>query len=139
MIIRGSRVRGTRILAAGPVAAAAGQAEFTTPGTYSWTAPTGVTSVCVVCIGGGGAGTRGTSPSESSQLRRGGGAGAVGVYNSNTLQRGGDGGLYGGGGGSVGPQMIFDPDDRIGFGGNGAVRIIWGDGRSFPSTNTANV
>lgn len=63
----------------------------------------------------------------------GNGFGAVGVYNSNTLQRGGDGGLYGAGGGSVGPQMIFDPDDRIGYGGRGAVRIIWGTGRSFPN------
>jgi PKD repeat protein len=67
------------------------------------------------------------------------GYGAVGVYNSNTLQRGGDGGLYGGGGGSVGPQMIFDPDDRIGYGGRGAVRIIWGSSRNFPSTNTGDV
>lgn len=24
-------------------------------------------------------------------------------------------------------------------GGVGAVRIIWGDGRAFPSTNTANM
>jgi len=36
-----------------PPPAAAGQQEFTTPGTTSWTAPTGVTSVCVVCVGGG--------------------------------------------------------------------------------------
>ena len=34
----------------------AGQQAFTTPGTYSWTAPAGVTSVSVVCVGGGGAG-----------------------------------------------------------------------------------
>lgn len=33
---------------------ARGEAEFTTPGTYSWTAPAGVTSVCVVCVCGGG-------------------------------------------------------------------------------------
>ena len=33
-----------------------GQAEFTTAGTYTWTAPEGVTSVSVVCIGGGGHG-----------------------------------------------------------------------------------
>jgi hypothetical protein len=33
-----------------------GQAAFTTPGTYSWTAPVGVTNVSVVCVGGGGAG-----------------------------------------------------------------------------------
>jgi hypothetical protein len=42
------------------------------------------------------------------------------------------------GGGSVGPQMIFDPDDRIGYGGNGAVRIIWGAGRSFPNGASNN-
>ena len=33
-----------------------GQAEYTTSGSYTWTAPAGVTSVCVVCVGGGGAG-----------------------------------------------------------------------------------
>jgi len=33
-----------------------GQAEFTTVGTYSWTAPAGVTSVSVVCVGAGGTG-----------------------------------------------------------------------------------
>jgi hypothetical protein len=33
-----------------------GQQAYTTPGTYSWTAPAGVTSVCVVCVGGGGFG-----------------------------------------------------------------------------------
>lgn len=63
----------------------------------------------------------------------GNGFGAVGVFVSNSIQRGGDGGLYGAGGGSVGPVQQFDPDDRIGYGGNGAVRIIWGAGRSFPS------
>lgn len=63
----------------------------------------------------------------------GNGFGAVGAFVSNSIQRGGDGGLYGGGGGSVGPVQQFDPDDRIGYGGNGAVRIIWGAGRSFPS------
>ena len=33
--------------------AAQGQQAYTTPGTYTWTAPAGVTSVCVVCVGGG--------------------------------------------------------------------------------------
>ncbi len=32
------------------------EALFTVPGTYSWTAPAGVSSVNVVCIGGGGSG-----------------------------------------------------------------------------------
>jgi hypothetical protein len=31
-----------------------GQAAYTTAGTYSWTAPAGVTSVSAVCVGGGG-------------------------------------------------------------------------------------
>jgi hypothetical protein len=34
-----------------------GSVSYTTPGTYTWTAPAGVTSVCVVCIGGGASGT----------------------------------------------------------------------------------
>lgn len=64
----------------------------------------------------------------------GNGFGAVGIHVSGSLQLGGNGGLYGGGGGSVGPQQQLDPnDDRIGYGGDGAVRIIWGDGRSFPN------
>tara|TARA_Y100001970_G_C14253641_1_gene873543 strand:- start:2767 stop:5661 length:2895 start_codon:yes stop_codon:yes gene_type:complete len=33
-----------------------GQQAFTTPGTYSWTCPVGVTSVSVVCVGAGGTG-----------------------------------------------------------------------------------
>lgn len=48
-----------------------GQAEFTTAGTYSWTAPSGVTSVSVVCVGGGGAGGTGT-------VATGGGGGGLG-------------------------------------------------------------
>lgn len=33
-----------------------GQVSFTVPGTYYWTAPNFVYSICVVCVGGGGAG-----------------------------------------------------------------------------------
>ena len=36
------------------MADAQGQVEFTTPGTYQWEVPVGVTSICVVCVGGGG-------------------------------------------------------------------------------------
>jgi hypothetical protein len=48
-------------------------AEYTTPGTYSWTAPEGVTSVSVVAVGGGGGGNRGTSTNAG-----GGGGGGLG-------------------------------------------------------------
>ena len=37
------------------------QQEFPTPGTYSFTVPTGVTSICAVAIGGGGGGAGGTT------------------------------------------------------------------------------
>ncbi len=62
---------------------AVGQQEFTTPGSYSWTAPAGVTSVSVVAIGGGGGGGRngdtGQTPGgdsyfiDASTVRGGGG------------------------------------------------------------------
>lgn len=48
-----------------------GQQAYTTAGTYSWTAPAGITSVCVVCVGGGG----GTGYS-------GGGGGGLGWKNN---------------------------------------------------------
>lgn len=42
----------------GPPPAPPGQIEYTTPGTYSWTVPTGVTSICIVAVGAGGNGDR---------------------------------------------------------------------------------
>ena len=33
-----------------------GQQEYTSAGSFTWTAPAGVTSVCVVCVGAGGDG-----------------------------------------------------------------------------------
>ena len=51
------------------------QAEFTTAGTFSWTAPTGVTSVSVVAVGGGGGGYDVT----------GGGGGGLGYKNNITV------------------------------------------------------
>ena len=42
---------------AGGAGLIAKQIEFTTPGTYSWTVPTGITSISAVCVGGGGGGS----------------------------------------------------------------------------------
>jgi hypothetical protein len=233
-----------------------GQQEFTTPGTYSWTAPAGVTSVSVVAIGpgatngGGGGGLTwanglGVTPGQSYTVvvgaggftsgvpgtfyssfngtacvgnggtsgggtgglggraldvsgattfgggnggTWGGGAGGyagnggVGYGNNNTTNPGANGsggggggggnqafpnngggggtgiygqgtdGVYPGGGGSGGGTSsaggtssvsgLYGGGGVLGGtskGGNGAVRIIWGAGRSFPSTNTADV
>lgn len=52
-----------------------GQAEFNIAGTYSWTVPDDVFSVCAVCIGGGGGGAGGDG-------RSGGGGGGLGWKNS---------------------------------------------------------
>ena len=50
--------------------------SYTTPGTYSWTAPSGVTSVSVIAVGGGGAG--------GAAYWSGGGGGGGGLgYKSN--------------------------------------------------------
>lgn len=46
-----------------------GEKVYDVPGTYTFTAPDNITSVCVVCVGGGGGGYAGTRPSA------GGGAG----------------------------------------------------------------
>lgn len=54
-----------------------GQAEFTSPGTFTWTAPTGVFSVCVVCVGGGGGG----SEDSGGDGGNGGGGGGLGWKN----------------------------------------------------------
>jgi hypothetical protein len=47
------------------------------------------------------------------------------------------GGLYGGGGG--GSDDSSSSAASAGNGASGVVRIIWGDGRAFPSTNTGNL
>ena len=82
--------------------------------------------------GGGGIGILGAGNNGGGGARNnpggGGSGGASGVP-------GGGGGAYGGGGGAC-----EDDTNRSGLrGGVGAVRIIWGSGRAYPSTNTADV
>lgn len=52
-----------------------GQQAYTTAGTYTWVAPTGVTSVSVVCVGGGG----------RSSSTNGGGGGSLSYKNNITV------------------------------------------------------
>lgn len=54
-----------------------GQIEYTSAGTYTWTAPAGVTKVSVVCVGGGGT----TGQTATS----GGGGGGLGWKNNITV------------------------------------------------------
>ena len=84
--------------------------------------------------GGGGVGIYGEGNSgiggtfSSSPGGKGGSSGADGAVKTNSIT---GGGLYGGGGSGYG--------SITNNGSGGAVRIIWGSGRSFPSTNTADV
>ena len=66
----------------GPTGIAPGQQEYTTPGTYSWVAPEGVTSVSVVTIGGGGAGGAMCQNQTLPFRMAGGGGGGTGWKNN---------------------------------------------------------
>ena len=59
------------------------QIEYTTSGSYSWVAPTGVTSVSVVCVGGGGTGS-----ANQSGASGGGGGGGLGYKNNYSVTPG---------------------------------------------------
>jgi len=70
------------------------------------------------------------------------GQGDRGMYGENPWSGSGEdgnggltGGSYGGGGGGQGDSW----PSSGGVGGKGGVRIIWGNGRSFPATLTANL
>jgi hypothetical protein len=89
--------------------------------------------------GGGGVGIYGQGSNGAAVANRGFGSAIAGKAGSNgtdgggppddATSQGGNGGLYGGGGGGSNQNYAG------GTGGRGAVRIIWGPGRSFPSTN----
>lgn len=57
-----------------------GQEEFSSPGTYNWVCPQGVTAVSVLCVGGGGGGDAG-----SDTLGVGGGGGGGGLAYRNNI------------------------------------------------------
>jgi len=75
-------------------------ADFTTPGTYSWIVPSGVTSLLVLCIGGGGGGG-----SDSGTETDGGGGGGGGGIKRGTI------------GVNAGQTLIIN----VGSGGAGAI------------------
>ena len=87
-----------------------------------------------------GEGTSGSGGVGGGAVGTGGGAGSANVSPST-----GDGrmtapavrqaGTFGGGGGGIDDDVISDGQN----GGDGGIRIIWGDNRSYPSTNTADV
>lgn len=81
--------------------------------------------------GGGGTGWIGSAENGVAGGFNAPGTGGSGGGNAS----GPDGGYPGGGGGGCDD----DTNGAGGNGGNGAVRIIWGNGRSYPNTNTGDV
>ena len=110
-----------------------GQAEFTTPGTFTWTAPADVTKVAVVCVGGGGGGQ--TSQQAWNAVSSCGGAGGGLGWKNNisvtpgqsytvVVGAGGDGLSSGEGSGKWGSDSYFINSSTVkGGGGNAADRI----------------
>lgn len=97
---------------------------------------------------GGGTGIYGLgldgSGGSDAQNNRGGTGGSGGTTGSETGVNSGDdgvGGLYGGGGGGTGTNLLVASGNNynINDGGDGAVRIIWGENRAYPGTNTQDV
>jgi len=95
-----------------------GQALFTTAGSHTWTAPPGVTSVCVVCVGAGGWGN----------FQAAGGGGGLGWKNNISVVPGNSytvvvGSAYwGANSGFTHPASYFISTGTVaGYSGNGAV------------------
>ena len=74
-----------------------GQQTYTSSGSYSWTCPSGVTSVSVVCIGGGGGGNGGGNGVGGAG---GGGGGGLGYKNNISVTPGQSYTVVVGGGGA---------------------------------------
>ena len=110
-----------------------GQESFTTPGTYQWTAPAGITKVSVVAVGGGGGGQTSTQ-AWNAVSSCGGAGGGLGWKNNISVTpgqsytvvvgAGGDGLSSGEGGGKWGSDSYFiDATTVKGGGGNAADRV----------------
>ena len=86
--------------------------------------------------GGGGVGLFGEGASGTPNTAQGGSGGTNGTQGGDPAD-GGAGGLVGGGGGGSYDATSGGTEYKGGPGGGGAVRIIWGTGRAFPSTLTS--
>lgn len=89
--------------------------------------------------GGGGVGLFGSASGGTAGSTDTGGSGGSGGSNGGNggTSVAGDGGAFGGGGG--GSRGTVGGGTAAGNGGPGAIRIMWGAGRAYPYTNTADV
>jgi hypothetical protein len=90
----------------------------------------------------GGGGGRGGTSINGGYAGAGGGVGLLGQGTQGTPGANGQDGIAGSGGSGItygGGAHSPSSQGATSTGGNGAVRIIWGTNRSFPSTNTGDV
>lgn len=106
-----------------------GEASFTEPGTYTWTAPFGVTSISAVCVGGGG----NTVATDGSA---GGGGGGLGYKNELSVTPGSTYTVVVGGP-SQDSYFISTETVRGGGGGNG-TQTTGGAGGTFTGDGGGN-
>ena len=102
-----------------------GEHVYTTPGTYSWTAPADVTSVSVVAVGGGGTGT------SSGGNGYGSGGGGLGWKNSISVTPGNSYTVVVDGGADGGSSYFINTSTVAGYGGsakNGGSYVGTGGG-----------
>lgn len=118
------------------------QVAFTTPGTYAWICPPGVTSVSVVCVGGGGqinsfsgGGGGGLGYKNNISVTPGnsytvvvGGPGSASYFISTGTVRGGGGGSGLSGTAGAGGTYTGDGGGNGGDGGNNEVQTYYGGG-----------
>ena len=112
---------------------------YTTPGSYSWTCPAGVTSVCVVAIGGGGAGSNGNTAGEGGAAG-GGGLGwknniSVTPGQSYTVVVGADGVVPGNNGGD---SYFINTSTVKGGGGQGSTTQVGQPGGTYTGDGGGN-
>jgi len=89
-------------------------------------------------IGGGGGGGFGGGGSSGSCAGASGGGGGLGYKNAYPVTPGTPYTVVVGSGGAGGYRGGGDIGARGGSGGAGAVRLIWGSGRAFPTTSTTD-
>lgn len=113
--------------------AASGGTLYSTPGTYTFTVPSAVSSINVVAVGAGGGGGGFNSGG-------GGGGGGLGWKNNIAVSPGqtytvvvgsGGGGTAGGNGSSGGNSYFNNTSTVLGIGGNGGVTSTGGSGGSY--------
>lgn len=107
-----------------PPSSPIGQIAYTTPGTYTFTVPDDVTSLCVVCVGGGG------SSGDYSSSPVSGNPGGDSSFGSVVVAGGGGGGLGGSPytGGAGGTGTTFSSSIGGGDGGKGGNGDLFAEG-----------